>query len=150
MSEHLVQNEWSKWSWKVICKVILAVYCFTQLIFVSLNGEFPIMGEKKCLRSELFKVCTIKIVHILATCGRINLRGVEHCIQHWFVICLFSQKVFDCSELSGCGSAEVTCTVCKEHHTQWQQCHLCIRLYCINAISVLSGYQCTVFTGILF
>jgi len=34
----------------------------------------------------------------LATCGKMNLMGVEHCIQHWLVICLFSQRVFAYSE----------------------------------------------------
>lgn len=116
----------------------------------SLNVEFPIMGGKNCLRSELLKSLYYKDCTYIGNLWQDESYGCRtlHTTLTWHLS--FLTKSIGLFSMSGCGSAEMTCTVCKEHHTQWHHCHSCFRHNCISAISVLSGYHCTVFTALSF
>jgi hypothetical protein len=146
-----VQNKWSKWSWKATCKVIiLAVVWFTQLIFVFIKCWVSHNGGKNCLRSELLKSLYYKDCTYIGNLWQDESYGCRTLPTTLTWHLSFLTKSIGLFSMSGCGSAEMTCTVCKEHHTQWHHCHSCFRHNCISAISVLSGYHCTVFTALSF
>lgn len=76
------------------------------------------MGEKSCLRNELLKSLYYKDCTYIGNLWQDESYGCR--TLHTTLTChlSFLTKSICLFRRSGCGAAEMTCTVCKEHHTQ--------------------------------